>query len=205
MWVGVVRGFASAKFSGSEALNGTCVHSRIITAISGISGVRSFVEKNGWNVILSILVFVPIGLEDPVWCRASRCSITMAAMAMGRKKWRAKNRVKVGCDTENPPHIHSTSVFPRYGMAEKMFVITVAPQKDICPHGSTYPRKAVAISRNRIVIPVAQVCGFVAGEENRSPRLMCIYASRKNSEAPFMCRNREFHPLLTSREMCMTE
>jgi len=88
-------------------------------------------------VTLSILVFVPIGFEDPVWCKASRCTITIAAIAIGRKKCSAKNRVSVGCETENPPHIHSTRVFPRYGMAEKIFVITVAPQKDICPQGST--------------------------------------------------------------------
>jgi len=56
-----------------------------------------------------------------------------------------------------------------------------------------------------MVIPVAQVCGFVVGDENSSPRLMCMYASTKNNEAPFMWRNREFHPLVTSREMCITE
>lgn len=31
----------------------------------------------------------------------------------GRRKCSEKNRVKVGCLTENPPHIHSTIVFPR--------------------------------------------------------------------------------------------
>jgi hypothetical protein len=41
-------------------------------------------------------------------------------------------------------------------MAEIKFVITVAPQKDICPHGKTYPRKAVAIKANRIAIPENQ-------------------------------------------------
>ena len=33
------------------------------------------------------------------------------------------------------------------GIAEKIFVITVAPQKLICPQGSTYPRKAVIIAK----------------------------------------------------------
>lgn len=55
----------------------------------------------------------------------------------GRIKWNAKKRVKVALSTENPPQIHSTRVVPIYGMAERRFVITVAPQKDICPHGST--------------------------------------------------------------------
>lgn len=36
-------------------------------------------------------------------------------------------------------------------MAENKFVITVAPQNLICPHGRTYPMKAVAMVRiNRI-------------------------------------------------------
>ena len=36
---------------------------------------------------------------------------------------------------------------PITGIAPKRPVITVAPQKDICPQGSTYPMKAVAIIR----------------------------------------------------------
>jgi hypothetical protein len=32
---------------------------------------------------------------------------------------------------ENPPHSHSTIIFPMYGIADNRFVITVAPQKDI--------------------------------------------------------------------------
>lgn len=39
---------------------------------------------------------------------------------------------------------------------EIKFVITVAPQKDICPHGSTYPRKAVIIEIKKIVTPIIQ-------------------------------------------------
>jgi len=31
--------------------------------------------------------------------------------------------------------------------------MTVAPQKDICPHGNTYPIKAVPIKRNKITVP----------------------------------------------------
>jgi hypothetical protein len=36
-------------------------------------------------------------------------------------------------------------------------VITVAPQKDICPHGNTYPTKAVPITINISVTPIVQV------------------------------------------------
>lgn len=49
----------------------------------------------------------------------------------------AKNRVKVELSTENPPQIQVTNVVPRYGIADIRFVITVAPQNDICPHGKT--------------------------------------------------------------------
>lgn len=58
-------------------------------------------------------------------------------MIKGRIKWNAKNRVRVALSTEKPPQIHSTRVVPMYGMADRRFVITVAPQKDICPHGRT--------------------------------------------------------------------
>lgn len=55
----------------------------------------------------------------------------------GSRKWRVKNRVRVGLSTENPPQAHSTKVCPMYGTAENKLVMTVAPQKDICPHGRT--------------------------------------------------------------------
>jgi len=40
-----------------------------------------------------------------------------------------------------------------YGIADTKLVITVAPQKDICPQGRTYPTKAVIIEINRMKIP----------------------------------------------------
>jgi hypothetical protein len=71
----------------------------------------------------------------------------------GRIKWMAKNRFRVALSTANPPHIHSTSIFPIYGIAENRFVITVAPQNLICPHGRTYPINAVAIARMNRITP----------------------------------------------------
>jgi hypothetical protein len=44
-----------------------------------------------------------------------------------------------------------------YGTAESTFVITVAPQNDICPHGNTYPKKAVAIVTMKIRTPIDHV------------------------------------------------
>jgi hypothetical protein len=54
----------------------------------------------------------------------------------------------VALSTENLPQIHSTKLDPMYGIAESKLVITVAPQNDICPHGRTYPIKAVAMTVN---------------------------------------------------------
>jgi hypothetical protein len=47
-------------------------------------------------------------------------------------------------------------LIPTYGIADNRLVITVA--QNICPHGNTYPRNAVAIVRNRIANPTDHVC-----------------------------------------------
>jgi hypothetical protein len=44
-----------------------------------------------------------------------------------------------------------------FGTAESNFVITVAPQNNICPHGNNYPRKAVAIVTKMIRAPIDHV------------------------------------------------
>ena len=100
---------------------------------------------------------IPVGLLDPVSWRKSRWTIASAAMINGRIKWKAKNRVRVALSTEKPPQIHSTKFVPIYGIAERRFVITVAPQNDICPHGRTYPTNAVAITVNRRITPMFHV------------------------------------------------
>jgi hypothetical protein len=88
---------------------------------------------------------IPDGLFDPVLCRNRRWTVASAAIVKGRIKWNAKNRVRVALSTEKPPQIHSTRLDLIYGIAESRFVITVAPQKDICPHGRTYPIKAIYV------------------------------------------------------------
>jgi hypothetical protein len=50
-----------------------------------------------------------------------------------------------------------TNIFPKYGIAESKLVITVAPQNDICPHGKTYPIKAVPINKNKRITPIIHV------------------------------------------------
>jgi len=62
---------------------------------------------------------------------------------------------------ENPPHNHLAILSPTTGIAENKFVITVAPQYDIWPHGKTYPMKAVAIIRTKIIIPVYHKTTFL--------------------------------------------
>jgi len=100
---------------------------------------------------------IPVGLLDPVSWRNSRWTMASAVMTNGRIKWKAKNRVRVALSTENPPQIHSTKFVPMYGIADRRLVITVAPQNGICPHGSTYPMNAVAITVNRRITPMFHV------------------------------------------------
>jgi hypothetical protein len=99
---------------------------------------ESLIVKYGWNGILSESELIPDGLFDPVSCRNRRWTIASAAIIKGRIKWNAKNRVRVALSTEKLPQIHSTRSDPIYGIAESRFVITVAPQNDICPHGRMY-------------------------------------------------------------------
>jgi len=97
---------------------------------------------------------MPSGLLDPVSCNIIKCSSINNRIIKSNRKCSTKNRFKVGPDMVNPPHSHSTRNSPRKGIAENMFVITVAAQKLICPHGSTYPIKAVTILIMKIVTPV---------------------------------------------------
>jgi len=71
----------------------------------------------------------------------------------------------VGWDTDGPPQIHTTRSFPTIGIAERTPVITVAPQNDICPHGRTYPRKAVPMVINMMITPEIHTFGWLDGEE----------------------------------------
>lgn len=89
-------------------------------------------------------------------------------------------------------------------MADKRLVITVAPQKDICPHGSTYPRKAIAISITKIIMPVIQVDLFLK-DLLSMPRLMWIKTKEKKTLTLFMWRKRSMYPNSTSRIMWMIE
>jgi len=73
-------------------------------------------------------------------------------------KCKEKNRFKVALSTENPPHNHSTNEGPTLGSAEAKFVITVAPHKDICPKGRTYPMNPVPIIKKNNKTPDIHKC-----------------------------------------------
>jgi len=131
------------------------------------SGLRSFTVNRGWNFIFSMSGDNPEGFEDPLSCSAIRWISAIAATTIGTRKCSEKNRFKVGWETEKFPHSHSTSSFPRIGIAENRLVITVAPQNDICPHGNTYPRKAAAIVRRSRAIPLIHTMGFFWGTKSK--------------------------------------
>lgn len=79
-------------------------------------------------------------------------------MIKGIIKWKVKKRTIVGLSTEGPPQIVFTRSGPIIGISEKRFVITETPQNLIWLTGRTYPIKAAAIVRSRIVTPIIHVC-----------------------------------------------
>jgi hypothetical protein len=74
----------------------------------------------------------------------------------GKIKCKEKKKVNILCPTEKLLHKIKSICFPKKGTTVKNLVITLAPQKDICPQGNTYPIKAVNIKINNNVIPLAQ-------------------------------------------------
>jgi len=65
----VFRGLAGLKFSGSPMIYGNIVDMNSKNIIRMMALVESLNEKNGWNWILSMFGFVPMGLFDPVMWR----------------------------------------------------------------------------------------------------------------------------------------
>jgi len=111
--------------------------SRSISILIKAKGRVSLTKKRGENFTLSRWGVDPEGVEDPPSCNKIKCVITRITITKGNKKCKEKKRFSVGWDTEGPPQIQVTRSFPTIGMADKTPVITVAPQKDICPQGKT--------------------------------------------------------------------
>lgn len=186
MCKGATRGLAILKFSTSPSMLGEFEIRVIIIIIERTAGSRSLIEKRGLNFILSLLEFVFEGFEDPFSCSRIRWVMTSTDRIIGRRKWSEKNRFRVGLSTAGPPQIHVSRVFPTSGMADSTPVITVAPQKDICPHGRTYPKKAVAMVIRRITTPEIHTVGWLEGELKYIPRAVWMYRRMKNREAPLV-------------------
>jgi len=74
----------------------------------------------------------------------------------GKIKWKIKNLFNVGLWIEYPPESHSTND----GNADNKLVITVAPHKDICPKGNTYPKNAMIHKNKSKRIPENHVFGL---------------------------------------------
>lgn len=92
-------------------------------------------------------------LDDPFLWRIIKWIIIIAIIVNGSIKWNEKNRFKVGSDTVKFPHIHFTIFSPTRGIEDAILQITVAPHNDICPHGRTYPKKAVIMVIIKIISP----------------------------------------------------
>ncbi len=199
IWRGAIKGLALLKFSTSPKILGVLETISIITTIKTTSGIKSFKVNKVLNLTLSMFARFPILLEEPFSCNKIRCKITITKIIMGKIKCMEKKRVNVGWEIEGPPQIQFTNSVPTIGTADKTPVITVAPQKDICPQGRTYPKKAVAILKIIIIIPEIHTFGLFPGDEKYIPRLKCKYNIIKNKEAPFACNIRVSQPIGLSR------
>jgi len=161
MWAGVLIGLAKIKFSGSPNKKGFKKTNISKIIIQTKMKAKSLAVKNQWKEIKLYLLSKLVGFWLPVLWRKKIWIITRAEIIKGIIKWSIKKRERVGEFTLKPPHNQVTMCFPKIGIAETKFVITVAPQNLICPQGKTYPKKAVAIERKKITTPIFQVSKYL--------------------------------------------
>lgn len=90
-------------------------------------------------------------------CNMYRCNKITNLNINPNKKCRVKNILSVCSPTLYPPQISVTTELPITGITLKKLVMTAAAQNDISPHGDTYPRKEVAISKSQSMNPTTQV------------------------------------------------
>jgi hypothetical protein len=84
MWIGVLRGLAGMKLSGSPRLYGKIKAIVINGIMTSMSPRISFLEKKGWNRILSNS-FNPVGLFDPVTCKEAKWMMIIPIKMKGNK------------------------------------------------------------------------------------------------------------------------
>ena len=89
-------------------------------------------KMKGKNEILLFVINLEGLLEEWKW-RKYICTTRNPIVTYGSTKWKIKNLFNVGELTQYPPQTHSI----KHGKGDNKFVITVAPQKLICPNGKT--------------------------------------------------------------------
>jgi len=113
-------------------------------------------------------------------------------------------RCKVESPTLKPPQTHKTNWVPITGITLTKLRITVAPQRDICPQGKTYPINAAPISNTIRTHPLIHTIVkrnlFII-----RPRKKCRYTNRKSKLTPVRWVLRINQPRDTSREILSTE
>jgi len=92
-----------------------------------------------WVVNLKLLL-EPFTWSNNTWAIINKSS------RRGSKKCSLNIICSIGLLTEKLPQTQTTRLLP-IGKTVNKLVITVAPHNDICPHTSTYPKKAIAINR----------------------------------------------------------
>jgi len=75
------------KFSGSEEKNGYININIIIIGSIIIIPKISFLEKNGWKLILSLFIVIEIGFEEPFLWRNARWTRDINDIRNGMIKW----------------------------------------------------------------------------------------------------------------------
>jgi len=96
MWVGVVVMLALLKFSGSPRCSGLKEIRVLIAHRITVIGKISLIMKIGKNFLLSTLVGVPVGFEDPDSCSRIRWIRASTATTNGTIKCKENIRFKVG-------------------------------------------------------------------------------------------------------------
>lgn len=84
--MGVLRGFAGIKFSGSFNKKGSIKTIVIKKSKTKIIARKSLIAKNFINGILSKFNQTPRGFLEPFSCKKKICKITTATKIIGNKK-----------------------------------------------------------------------------------------------------------------------
>lgn len=93
-----------------------------------IKNTKSLFNCIGLRLIRSNLLFNPIGFIDLLEWRINKWIIIIINKIKGIIKWIEKNRLIKILSILKFPHNHNTIKFPKAGIEEKKFVITIIAQ-----------------------------------------------------------------------------